>query len=159
MKNTLILCCLILSSFSHCSSGKKHSSEKALKVSIFTTESYCGGAAPPDELLAELATPKLYINKDIEIFISRDLSTPLTSLKTNEKGELLLPSSYGKKVYLSIYSTLEVRTNDRLSDPVYFACYKKFLTDNFIEISLEDCTKPLPLSFEISCNPCLPPAP
>ena len=159
MKNILILCCLSLLSFTHCSSGKKHCSDKALKVSIFTTESYCGGAAPPDELLAELATPKLYTNKDIELFTSRDLSTPLTSLKTNEKGELLLPSSYGKKVYLSIYSTMEVRINDGLSDPVYLSCYKKFLTDSFIEVSLEDCSKPLVLNFEISCNPCLPPAP
>ena len=159
MKTILILCFLIILSFTHCSSGKKHSSDKVLKVSIFTTESYCGGAAPSEELLAELATPKLYANKDIELFSSRDLSTPLTLLKTNEKGELLLPSSYGKKVYLSIYSTLDVRTNDRLSDPVYFSCYKKFLTDNFIEVSLEDFSKPLILNFEISCNPCLPPAP
>lgn len=159
MKNTLILCCLILLSFTYCSSGKKHSSDKVLKVSIFTTESYCGGAAPSDELLAELATPKLYANKDIELFSSRDLSTPLTTLKTNKKGELFLPSAYGKKVYLSIYSTMEMRNNDGLSDPVYFSCYKKFLTDSFIEVSLEDCSKPLVLKFEISCNPCLPPAP
>ena len=159
MKNILVICCLSILAFSHCSLGKKHGSDKKLTVSIYITESYCGGAAPPEELLVELATPKLYANKDIEIFTSRDLSTPLTSLKTNEKGELLLPASYGKKVYLSIYSTLEVRINDRLPDPVYLACYKKFLTDNLIEVSLEDCSKPLPLSFEISCNPCLPPAP
>jgi len=159
MKSILIICFISLLSFSHCSSGKKHGSDKKLTVSIYTTESYCGGAAPPDELLAELATPKLYANKDIELFSSRDLSTPIGSLKTNEKGELLLPSSYGKKVYLSIYLTMEVRVNDGLSDPVYFACYKKFLTDSFIEVSLEDCSKPLVLNFEISCNPCLPPHP
>ena len=44
--------------------------ERSIKFEITSTEDYCGGAAPPEEMLAELKTPKpyngiVYIHKDV----------------------------------------------------------------------------------------------
>jgi hypothetical protein len=73
-----------------------------MNISIFATftESYCGGAAPPDFLLRELATPKPL--SETEIFIRQgtenDVTVPiLTSAKTDKDGLVqftLLPGDY-----------------------------------------------------------------
>lgn len=68
--------------------------------SVTQTYSYCGGAAPPKELLDELATPVAYAGKKFYIRAGKTNSTKIKIIKsftTNSAGEFsfrLSPGTY-----------------------------------------------------------------
>lgn len=128
------------------------------QLTITFSESYCGGAAPPDEFLKDLATVKPYANRNMELFTSPDLSSKPILVLTNEKGELIIPKGLGKIIYISIYPTDEIFTPNKNSEKTYLECYKKFVIRELKKVSLSKKSSST-VNFEILCNPCVPPAP
>jgi hypothetical protein len=98
------LCCVLLA-FSQAPSKKKI---KKIPVSgtVTETNSYCGGARPPDELLAQLATPRPITNKTIYIKkgeVNSFDNKVLLKLTTDSKGNFRTKLAPGK--YLVVDST------------------------------------------------------
>src|SRR5574343_1683704 len=70
------------------------SSQCRVNVELTQKQSYCGGAKPPPELLAQLEKPIPYANKKL-VLVSANGKT--TTVSTNSKGILKLklkPGSY-----------------------------------------------------------------
>ncbi|MGB0849938.1 MAG: hypothetical protein ACPGTP_01720, partial [Bacteroidia bacterium] len=59
MKNILIAILLPLTMVA-CKSKMKN---KSVTLNVQSTEDYCGGAYPPDDLIKDLRTPKAYAGK------------------------------------------------------------------------------------------------
>jgi hypothetical protein len=123
-----------------------------MNVSIFATftESYCGGAAPPDFLLRELATPKPL--SETEIFIRQgtenDVTVPiLTSAETDKDGLVqftLLPGDYlvvlndkkDNRTYNEILQNYSQKTD--YSEAVDKHCLDRWLTTPEIVLHVQE---------------------
>ena len=110
---------------------KTSSENKPLMVSgkIETSESYCGGAAPPEELLQELQRKKP--NSGYKLYIKEgkvnDLKAPIIdSVLTNKDGEFMFNLLPGEYVLLS-------------SNHLNRAVFTRFQDDKYIRINDMDC--------------------
>lgn len=161
MKQSVIHILLMVSliSFSQCCAQKNAKSEVFKSVKIMYTEAYCGGAAPPDELIAELSTPKVYANQAVEIYVSNTLEGKKMFLKTDQNGMLSLPTSFGETLYLSIYPFTNAPENTKGEDRSYAECYKKHVIKSLKALNVTNSDQILNISVEKDCDPCLPPAP
>ena len=124
-------------------------------ITIQSSEIYCGGAAPPDDLLNEMALIKPMINRDVEVFLKKDLDLKPIILRTNEKGEINVNKALGQSIYINIYPSIEQFKVDK----VEYACYKAFILENLIQVKLSDKQHSYAISTVIKCNPCTPPIP
>ena len=104
MHNKILLILLIGILFINCGARKKEANIETKTVTIQYSEMYCGGAAPPDELIRELSTKKPYTDKSIEVFLNNELKTKPLLLKTNAIGEVVLPCNIGTEVFINIYA-------------------------------------------------------
>jgi hypothetical protein len=139
----LPILCIILS-FNSNQSEKKVKKYSVSGV-ITGTSSYCGGARPTDEMLADIATPKpipnkkIYIKKgEINLFKSKVLLTLITDTVGNFKAKLP-PGKYlivdEDKKDLTYYNRLlkEHKEETKSFDAVDSICLKEwFLKPDFI---------------------------
>ncbi|MCB9250932.1 MAG: hypothetical protein H6605_00555 [Flavobacteriales bacterium] len=135
----------------------KKSKKKYKPVTIQFTEMYCGGAAPPEEMLQEMSVPRIYANREVEVYDNNELEGVMHLLKTNSKGELKIPLKIGKTAYLNFYDHRNKKVYET-EDIEYNKCYYRFLRYRLVKIDLSN-RDVQPVVFEIECNPCLPPAP
>lgn len=84
-------------------------SDISVEITITQTEQYCGGAAPPKEMLDELNRPKPYVNKTL--YIRKDTNdldaAILYKLTTDTKGKALVKLKPGR------YSIVDENKKDR----------------------------------------------
>ena len=123
-------------------------------ISIDFSEMYCGGAAPPDKMLQQMAELKPFANRDIQVFMDNKESKP-QYYKTNDKGEIKLPTTILAQIFISIYSSAEVFKKN----PEIYDCYKGFIKNNLLAIDMTTKDSLIKLTTVMQCNPCLPAAP
>ncbi|MCC6722838.1 MAG: hypothetical protein IT243_11625 [Bacteroidia bacterium] len=152
----IIICCFF---FFSCHSKKYCCKKEFTKIKIIYTEDYCGGAAPPDALLAELATPKILKNKEIEVFVSNDIESKPLKVFADTSGTITLPSLKANTIYINLYTPIAFYKDAEKNDNQFYKCYKKFIKDNLIVINLEEKQNDFSVNTLIKCNSCLPPAP
>lgn len=139
----------------------------AIRGKITETFSYCGGAPPPAELLAELNTPKpackytIFFRRD-----SNDLKKPIfKEMMTDSAGRFELRLPPGKYVivdakkkdletYQNTISHYKKETNDR--GAIDILCYNQFIATPDYVLIVPKSTKKSYISMEInyfrSCN-------
>ena len=160
MKHIILFIVFLISILSiSCRTKKLKKVPEIVKITISYTEDYCGGAAPPDVLLNELATLKPLKNKEIEVFLSKNIDSKSLMIITDSAGSVHLPSDLANTVYINLYTPLLHYKDAIKEDLQYYDCYKKFLIDNLISVNLAERQKEFSLISLIKCNPCLPPAP
>ena len=147
----IILAVIATAIFSQCRT-KKQTQVANKTVCIHFTENYCGGAAPPDEMIQEMRKMKPFANQQIEVFKSNSDDFKPQIYKTNDKGEVILPLSLGNQVFISCYPSDE---NYALK-PKKQDCYRKFITNNLIMADLTAKDSIVNLFIDIQCNPCIP---
>lgn len=80
---TILISFLTVLLFTMASPPYKH----AVSIQVFYTESYCMGMQPTEEMLAELAKPKAYPDRELAILKkSGSKQTLVTTVKTNNEG-------------------------------------------------------------------------
>ena len=161
MKHSLLLSTLILLIFGTlgCRIYKSKKPADIKKITIFYSEEYCGGAAPPDAIVNELATIKPLKNKEVEIYLSDDINSIPMKFIADSSGTILLPGNIANTVFINLYTPLSFYKDAEKDDKQFFDCYKNFIKKNFIQVNLSENQNEFSITSLIKCNPCLPPAP
>jgi hypothetical protein len=160
--------CLFVFSFTRVTPEKQC---KRVPVSGVVTEtrSYCGGARPSDEMLAELATPKPAVNKVIYIKMGEENSFDskvILRLTTDEHGKFhakLRPGKYlvvdSAKADTCYYNRLLTTYKDRTTnyEPIDVSCLKEWYLkpDGVFEVA-EKGSGDIHINFQINCPEYLP---
>ena len=145
---------LIVILFCNCGAKKKTAKANTQKILIEYSEMYCGGAAPPPELIREMMLLKPFANQVVEIFLSKAATDTAVVYKTNNKGELWVPETESTSLLINIYPT--PKPSD---DPVYDDCYKAFIFGNLLTVDLTTKKEVVKVVVVKQCNPCEPAAP
>ncbi|NUM30744.1 MAG: hypothetical protein HUU47_00270 [Bacteroidetes bacterium] len=145
--------------FTNCRLGKNQKTASFKKIKISYTEEYCGGAAPPDAILNELSVLKSLKNKEIEIFLSKNVESKPLVLITDSIGTVLIPENIAPTIYVNLYTPISFYKDAETNDKQYFNCYKSFLNENLISVNLSENQNEFTLISLLKCNPCVPPAP
>ncbi len=154
MKIKLVMAVIVVVLFSQCKSqNKKTITYKNLKINC--SEMYCGGAAPPEELIAEMSKLRPFANKNIQVFTEHNAESKSFIYKTDSLGNVKLPDNLGKEIYINVYSPIE----KFYADDIEYKCYKSFINACLIKIDNYGLENEFNISTEIRCNPCLPAAP
>lgn len=134
------------------------SSQKAtVSGSVVQTFSYCGGAEPTDEMLAELATPQIYPGKKFHVIkgdtntVKHEIVLNFTSDSAGKFSFQLAPGRYSilldeqssapdAKKYISQHITMDE------------ACYKKWWATPYCRLEVKnENIKDLKFSFHHRC--------
>ena len=142
-----------------CAFKKNYNHPVNLKIS--STESYCGGANPPDELLEKLRTPKPYTGK---IY--------LNSSAERSNGEIEIDIVDGEFTFLEVkigayhlfrypkYTEATKATSDQTeridSNP---DCKKERSLKSLGQIDITAESEEVEATIHLLCDPCIPPAP
>jgi hypothetical protein len=159
----ILIALLATSTLFACKSAKKGNS---VKFEIAVTSDYCGGAAPSDELIKELKTPKpytgvLYIHNDTQ---REDDGIKLKFNKGTATVTGLNPGQYfgfmDKKIdFKSDPTVVAVRPKKRSDTIIDTNCLEEHNTTPNYTFSLEESTTQKSDTIHKRCNPCIPPAP
>lgn len=142
-----------------CRSGKNKAPVSIKKITISYTEEYCGGAAPPEVILNELSTLKSLKNKQIEIYLSNDVTQKPLKFLTDSSGTVFIPGNIAPTVYINLYTPLSFYEDAEKNDKQYYECYKRFLKENLLVVNITENQNEFSLISLLKCNPCVPPAP
>jgi len=115
--------------------------------------SYCGGARPTPEIIAELSIPRVLTNSQILLIPVGKKSKKAICMITNEKGEVktkLSPGTYSVKMGKKYDKTMNINYDSSCSQ------MSKKVWET-IELKQDQNTATISLVFQ--CNPCLPPRP
>lgn len=153
IKTLPLLTIIIL--LSQCRAKKVSETVATKTITIHYSETYCGGAAPPADILTELAKLKPFAERDVQVFAGNpSYITPLI-YKTNAKGEITLPVNLAGQVFINLYQS----SDDFKADSEEYECYKKFITEHLLIIDMKNPDKEIKFNTVIQCNPCIPAAP
>ncbi len=152
--NHIILLLFFSALFFQCKSPKK-TVVQTKTILILYSESYCGGAAPPEEMVAEMNMIKPLKNTAVQIFKGNSSDLKPEKYKTNEKGEITVPVSLGNQIFINIYTSLE----DYNPEKLMYKCYKDFIAHNLKMVDLNVPENEIQVITRIECNPCQPVAP
>ncbi len=128
---------------------------------IIKTASYCGGAAPTDEILAELATPAPYIGTLYlkQGTINDPLEPALATITTDENGDFSIVLAEGDYIIVTA-EHLGDYTNDYPWWPDVSSEYcQNWLATPYISFTVNDAYTPTTYNIHLACNPCVPPPP
>ncbi len=154
----IIIALVVISSLFACKSNKK---KKAVKFEIAATSDYCGGAAPPEEMIEDMRTPKpytgvLYIHKDqnreddgIKLIFDEGAATV--------RG--LVPGQYYAYLEKKMDLENESAINELASQGIDIGCLIELNLMFMFDFTIEESTKIITDKMHKICNPCLPPAP
>ena len=154
----ILIALVVTSSLFACKSTKRH---KAVKFEIAITSDYCGGAAPPEEMIEEMRTPKpytgvLYIHKSQN---REDAGIELTFEKGSATANGLVPGQHyaflDKKMDLENESAM----NELASQGTDIGCLIELNFSPMFTFQIEESTKIITDKMHKICNPCIPPAP
>ena len=136
-----------------CSCGNRNQAN-VIEFEIYTTSQYCGGAAPSDEVLADLKEPKpsndtLYIRRNFED------SDGIPLILKNGKGKLTGLTEGGYFVYRFPKSKIEML---EMSPDPDAGCLMSYYNNPSFSFTIEPETNIVKDTFILECNPCVPPA-
>ena len=138
-----------------------------VELSITKTIQYCGGAAPPNDLIEEMRTPKPFENKVIYVRKnSNDIATPILYTITtdaNGKAKLNLPTGKysfvdGSKKDRILYDSLLLKHREATDNagPIDPKCLMDYMMQSDFEILIpklkKKATKKLNYNYFIGCN-------
>lgn len=147
---------ITLTLFALCQCRAKKITEVATKtISIEYSETYCGGAAPPDELLQELAKLKPFADKQIEVYTGNPSYVTPHIYKTDGQGKIILPVNLANQIFINLYPSAD----GFKADSEEYECYKKFIAEHLLSVDMTDPQKEFKFITVIQCNPCIPAAP
>lgn len=143
-----------------CKSKKVKSDIVDVKFSFTQTSDYCGGAAPPEDLLKQLAEPIPL--KPRKVFFARIFDTEEGSRMNIDEyyidtAHLTLPFNTGKyTVYLNMEKYL---SNASQVTSGKLKCYKDWAAQPVGEMTITSNTKKVKMNLHLTCDPCVEPAP
>lgn len=154
----IIIALVVTSSLFACKSNKK---DKSVKLEIAVTSDYCGGAAPPDEMIEEMRIPKpytgvLYIHKSRH---REDDGIELTFDKGAATAKGLVPGQYYAYLEKKMDLKNESAMNEIASQGIDVGCLIELNFMIMFVFNIEESTKIITEKMHKICNPCLPPAP
>jgi hypothetical protein len=123
-------------------------STHTVELTIYYTRNYCGGARPSDEMLAELATPRLLTKSTLRL--KNHFSGKEYTCKTNSDGKASLTLEAGK---YDVYLTKDI--NSALNTGFYPDC-KKWQEKSLFTIKVTPDRKSFSATINFECNPCNP---
>lgn len=129
-----------------------------VNLKISSTESYCGGTNPPDELLAKLRTPKPYTGK-IYLNSSAERSNDEIEIDIVDGEFTFLEVKIGA-YHLFRYPKYTEATSDQAeridSNP---DCKKERSLKSLGQIEITAESEEVEATIHLLCDPCIPPAP
>lgn len=117
-----------------------------------STESYCGGAAPPDDMIKDMLTPKPFMGRRIYVLnadkVCVDSLYPQsdTSLRT-----ALKIGAYTAHLVPQVLDLSTIESEDAKCDAAFI--------QRIVSMFEIDRDTNLTANIHFGCNPCLPPAP
>jgi hypothetical protein len=157
MKNLLIIASFLLFLLACKNNQSGIQNTNAIQFDIYYTEQYCGGAAPPDELMEELHTPKPY-SDTIYIHEIKDARREAASLKIRlKKGKGDLPY-LANGVYVA-YKAPVYQIDSSSSDFGRENCYYESSFMPFFTFTISEPNQFITDTVNIQCDPCVPPMP
>lgn len=124
----------------------------AVTLQLTKTESYCGGAAPPEFLLKELRTPKPYDGNTLYVFDVEDKCIDsISKSATDSIFKFPMVAGTYKLRYVNVLSD-EKYTTDRED------CLSQWKQRVMAEFEVRSDTS-LTVNVHFDCNPCYPPPP
>lgn len=155
---TLLLSTCLLSMLPGCK-AKKVEGMHALDLVFMSSQEYCGGAAPSEEMLKELSTPKAMPNTTIYLVIRNDEGNTKEEFAytTDGKGKIhlnLKPEHY----YVYTMSQKQIDEEVAKMSEEYRDCTRQHIHQSAFDFPVyaDMDTK---IVIHQRCNPCLPPAP
>jgi hypothetical protein len=139
--------------------SKKVAGTHELNLTFSSSQEYCGGAAPSEEMLKELSTPKILPNTTVYFVKRNDEGNTIEEIPytTDNKGKLkinLIPHHY------YIYSMSQKQLEEMVSkmDDQATECTRQHMHQSAFDFPVfEDIEAKIVI--HTRCNPCLPPAP
>jgi hypothetical protein len=155
MKNTHLLLLGLVLIASQCKNRKPKPGEVTLLIT--TSQQYCGGAAPDEAILAELATPKP-LNKDTVFLQSVDKpDSEIVPLVTSSKGIVTVPLPEGNYTLYLHYPEDQFTDLNTLSEKKRCeVSWKSMFAEPFM---MDPSVTSMEFNFFITCNPCEEPRP
>lgn len=121
-------------------------------IKVVYKNSYCGGAAPSEEILKAYNT--LYPLKNTTIVLKNSSPKETIELTTDKNGIAIAELKSGKYNY---FMTEKYTSNSNIS---FSSSCKSWLSMSFGQIIIsENKTKGYLIQFDYGCNPCEPPRP
>lgn len=140
-------CCFLLLSAEKCHQNESN----RVEIQLTQTESYCGGAEPPEELLTELKTPRTYNGKPV--YVLDDFKRCVDSLVDYTGNHLTsLPNGHYTVHLVPALADLTSITNE---DEQCLVAFKQRILSIF-QITGDTSIK---VNLHFGCNPCYPPPP
>jgi hypothetical protein len=144
----LVLLSFVVLTAQKCDDSANH----VVEINLTQTESYCGGAAPPDELIKHLNTPKPFIGKRAYVF--NDLKACVDSFYPTHDTMFKTALKQGDYTVHLVPELL--KTNGMLSEDERCLMEFKQRVVSMFEISGDTS---LTVNIYFGCNPCLEPPP
>ena len=123
----------------------------AVGITLTQTESYCGGAMPPPELLEDLNTPKPYAGK--QVFLFNDALICLDSIEASDTS-FKTALSAGHYTLRLVPQLVEIEMLSTEKERCEAAHEQRILS--MFEISSDTS---LTANLHFACDPCMPPPP
>ena len=133
-----------------CSSSKNSTNQDSMvDITITSTSNYCGGAKPPEDLIARLKEPKKYSGKEIIFSTTEQLGDGHKMLKTDDNGMISLSLEEGT-YYLFLPEKLSAKLTTG-GDADRCAQWKKTANGSFV---VTKGMNAVDVNVHQTCNPC-----
>ncbi len=127
-------------------------STSIVKLTFTRTSSYCGGAAPADFILKELATPVPLNGKMLYLYNTNNLCVDSFYVKGDSTYKtMLINGTYSVRL---VDTMVKVDDNDESESN----CLQAFNQRSMAEINVTSDTS-FAVNLHFDCNPCYPPPP
>lgn len=123
-----------------------------VELNITQTKSYCGGAAPSDEILSALRTPHK-LGQTVYILDYSNTCVDSFASSNSEKKQYSLPVGKYSLRFTPEASNITLTANSSTSD-----CVQEWKSRVLTSFEVVSDTS-LDLNVHVSCNPCYPPPP
>ncbi|MBR9860472.1 hypothetical protein GYB22_06925 [bacterium] len=128
---------------------------RTIEFEIYNTEQYCGGAAPSDDMMADLQSPKP-TNDTLYVYPMPD--------RNGDGAMLILKDGKGKLTGLSNgaymayrFSPEKIKKMEMSPDPKA-GCYINYYNSFIFDFEILQETKMVSDTFVVECDPCVEPA-
>ncbi len=134
---------------------------ETINFEIQATEDYCGGAAPPEELINELRTPKPYTGK---IYVHNtsdrtDEGVSLDVLEGKASASGFVEGTYHLFLYKKYVPTSSGSNKESISPFNTPECQKDKSLKSLGSFEVARDTKTISKQIHVMCDPCMEPRP
>lgn len=161
MQKNLFLILLALSVTASSCFLRKKKTKDATTLRFLKMEEYCGGAAPPPDMMKEMMTPKPFGESTFYLYLmDADPKMEPLVVKTNKKGEATMvipPGHY--TIMLFPRTELEERIMAKEFEGIDQSCLREHFMQGVHDIPIPEGMTDIEIPVLIRCNPCMPPKP